>query len=210
MAEPARLSEVRKRTLRLTLFEDGSWDLMLGVIFLMLAIYPVTRARLGPAWNLALFVGLLLIIVAAQWFVRQRISSPRLGYAKPRRSPWLKPILVITVSLVVLTFGLVILTLVSPAPEAAPTEPRSYWVEVVAMLALVGLFSGMGYLVGVPRLFLYGWLVGGGNLASVVLNQGAPERLLLPLALAAAIILAIGASLLIRFVRKYPTQALEA
>lgn len=210
MAEPVRLSEVRKRTLRLTLFEDGSWDLMLGITFLMLAIYPVTRARLGPAWNLAVFVGLLLIVVAAQWLVRQRVSSPRLGYAKPRRSPALKVSLVIGVSLVVLTFGLVILTLVSPGLQAAPTGLRSYWVEVVTLLALVGLFSGMGYLFGVPRLFLYGWLLGGGNLASVLLNEDAPERFGLPLALAAGILLVIGAGLMIRFIRRYPVRSLEA
>jgi hypothetical protein len=62
----------------------------------------------------------------------------------------------------------------------------------------------------VPRLFIYGWLLGGGYLASVLLNTGAPERLLLPLALAAGIILAIGVGLLIRFIRKYRVQSPEA
>ncbi len=56
-SQPER--QVQKRTVRLLSYEDGLWDLLLGTVFLLLAIYPITRARLGPAWNLALFVGLL-------------------------------------------------------------------------------------------------------------------------------------------------------
>lgn len=210
MSDSARLSEVRMRILRLIQYEDGLWDLTLGAVLLMLALYPVTRARLGPAWNLALFVGLLLLVVAAQWLVRRWISSPRIGTVTPRPSPAVKVVLVVTAALVVLTFGLVVLTLLSPAPLAAQSGGRSYVVEIVALVALVGLFSAMGYFFGVRRLFLYGWLLGGGNLASVVLGRGEPERFSLPLALAAGTILVIGLVLLVRFLEKYPVRTLEA
>jgi hypothetical protein len=74
---------------------------------------------------------------------------------------------------------------------------------------LVLLFSGMGYFFGVARLYAYGWLIGLGNLASVIFNEGAPERFNLPLAIAAGIILAIGVSLLTRFLKQYPTEPEE-
>jgi len=212
MSEPTSLRDVQMRTLRLTNYEDGLWDLMLGIVIMLLAVYPITRARLGPAWNVALFVGVLLLVVVAQLIVRRQISSPRLGYVKARRSPALKLTLVIMASLVALTFGLVILTLASPGwipdrtPGTAPGWSRSYLVEVIVLLVLIGLFSGMGYLFGVSRLYLYGWLLGGGNLASVIVNQGAPERFNLPLALGAGVILLIGLGLLIHFTRKYPVR----
>jgi hypothetical protein len=216
MSESPNLRDVQKRTLRLMNYEDGLWDMLLGMIFMLLAIYPVTRTRLGPAWNLALFVGLVLLVVAVQPIVRRQISTPRLGYVEANRSPALKVTLAITMSLVALTFGLVILTLVSPGwlpdltPSAAPVWLRSYWVEVLVLIVMIGLFSGMGYLYGVPRLFLYGWLLGGGNLASVVINRGSPSGFNLPLGIAASVILLIGLGLLIRFVRKYPVRSLEA
>ena len=109
-----------------------------------------------------------------------------------------------------------ILTLVSPGqlasqtPGSGPLSPRSYLVGIVMLLVLVALFGGIAYVFVVNRLFLYGWLLGGGNLASVIMNQDAPEAFNLPLGLAAGVILLIGMGLLARFVRKYPIRSAEA
>lgn len=205
------LSEANKRTVRLLSYEDGLWDLLLGVVFLLLAIYPLTRARLGPGWNLTLFLGLLLLAAAIFTALRRKISTPRLGYVQARVTPERKLILATTIALVALTAGLVILTLVNPAwlggPAPAPAKVWSYRVEILVLLALIVLFSLMGYRFGVPRLYLYGWLLGGANLASVILYRGAPEGFNWPLAAAAGIILLTGAALLVRMLRKYPVRA---
>ncbi|MFA5787704.1 MAG: hypothetical protein WDA71_12115 [Actinomycetota bacterium] len=87
MSESPDLREVQKRTLRLMNCKDGLWDLLLGLIFMALAVYPITRARLGPVWDLALFVGVLLLSLAAFGGVRRKISAPRLGYVESKRSP---------------------------------------------------------------------------------------------------------------------------
>ena len=215
MNETPSLSEVHKRTVRLLSYEDGLWDLLLGVVFLLLAIYPLTRACLGPAWNLALFVGLLLLATAIFTALRRRITTPRLGYVRARVTPEKKLILAATVALLALTVGLVILTLVKPAwlggpaPAVALSNVWSYQVEILVLLALIVLFSAMGYRFGIPRLYLYGWLLGGANLASVILYRGAPEGFNWPLATAAGIILLIGAALLVRMLRKYPVREAE-
>ncbi len=216
MSDTPSLSEVQRRTVRLLSYEDGLWDLLLGTMFLLLAVYPITRARLGPAWNMALFVGLILLVTGIFSVLRRRISTPRLGYVKARTTPAHKVILAATLALVALTAGLVILTLVrpgwlgGPAPEVSLERVQSYLVEIVVLLALVGLFSAMAYRFGVPRLFLYGWLLGGANLVSVILYRGAPEGFNLPLAAAAVVILLIGATLLVRMLRRYPSQGAEA
>jgi hypothetical protein len=181
MSEAPDLRELKKRTLRLMNYEDGLWDLLLGFVFTLLAIYPVTRARLGPPLNVTLFVGVLLLGVAAYRVAQLRFSTPRLGYVESRRSPALKLLLVITIALVALTFGLVILTVASPdplpnlTPSRGPFQLHSYLVEIVVLLVMVSLFGGMAFVFGVPRLFLYGWLLGAGNLASVIMNRTPPR-----------------------------------
>lgn len=217
MSETPSLNEVQKRAVRLLSYEDGLWDLLLGTIFMLLAIYPITREWLGPEWNLALFVGLLVLAIGISFLVRHWVSRPRLGFVRPRWTPARKWILAVTIALVALTAGLVIVTLLSPAPSAAPgpapafslAQVRYYTVEIVALLVQVGIFSSIGYMFGVPRLFLYGWLVGGAYLVSVMLYRGGPAVFNLPLGVAAGVILLIGAGLLIRMLRKYPVQQAE-
>lgn len=221
MAQSLGLREARQMTWQLMNYEDGIWDLLLGLVFMMLAVYPVTRAHLGVTANFGLFMGALLVVVLVQYFLRRQISTPRIGYVKPKRSRTTKLILAVTIVLLALTCGLVVLTLVGSgsAPnqsteavsgsDASRVWPRGYMVEIVVMLALIGLFSVMGYVFGVARLYFYGWLLGGGNLLSVIANQGAPERFNLPLALAAGVILVIGSALLVRFLRRYPVRSLE-
>ena len=89
--------QIQRRTNQLMNFEDGFWDLLLGSIFMMLAIYPVTREILGPVWNLVLFLSVLALLVAAELLLRRYVSGPRIGYAQPRRSPKLRLVLAFTI-----------------------------------------------------------------------------------------------------------------
>ena len=211
MSKITDFNQIQRRTNQLMNFEDGFWDLLLGCIFMMLAIYPITRELLGPVWNLVLFLSVLALLVAAELLLRRYISGPRLGYAQPRRSPKLRLVLVFTVLMVLITFGLVLVTLLSP--ESVPSPPveaspgRSYLVELIALLVIGGLFSALGYLYGVTRLYFYGWMLGLANLASVYMTHNAGWTVLIPLAIAAGIILLIGFVLLVRFLRKYPVRA---
>jgi hypothetical protein len=211
MSKTTDLRQIQRRTNQLMNFEDGFWDLLLGCIFMMLALYPVTRELLGPVWNLVLFLSVLALLVAAELLLRRYVSGPRIGYAQPRRSPKLRLVLVFTVLMVLITFGLVLVTLLSP--ESVPSPPveaspgRSYLVELIALLVIGSLFSALGYLYGVTRLYFYGWMLGLANLASVYMVHNAGWTVLIPLAMAAGIILLIGLVLLVRFLRKYPVRA---
>ena len=211
MSNISDLNQIQRRTNQLINFEDGFWDLLLGSIFMFLAIYPVTRELLGPAWNLVLFLIVLALLVAAELLLRRYVSGPRIGYAQPRRSPKLRLVLAFTILMVLITFGLVLVTLLSP--ESVPSAPveasagRSYLVELIVVLFMGGLFSALGYLYGVTRLYFYGWMLGLANLASVYMVHNAGWTVLIPLAMAAGIILLIGLVLLVRFLRKYPVRA---
>jgi hypothetical protein len=80
-------------------------------------------------------------------------------------------------------------------------------VELIVVFVVAAIFSGLGYAAGVSRLYVYGWLLGLGNLASVYMEHNAGWTLMLPLAIAAGIILITGAARFVRFMQKYPTRA---
>jgi hypothetical protein len=215
MSDQINLRDVQKRTIQLMNYEDGLWDLLMGAVFLMLSIYPVTREKLGPELNLGLFLGVLFILVVGQLVARHFISTPRLGYVKARRTPALKTALVVNVILVLATLALVIITLVNPGwiPElqfgSLPQWVNDMSVDIVVMLAFIGLFSLLGYLFGVKRLYLYGWLIGGGNLASTAMMLYGDAVFNLPLVIVSGIMIAIGVGLLLRFIRTYPIPVEE-
>jgi hypothetical protein len=213
MSKTTDFRQIQRRTYQLMNFEDGLWDLLLGSIFMFLAIYPVTRELLGPVWNLVLFLSVLALLVVVQLLLRHYFSGPRIGYAEPRRSPKLRLVLVFTVLMVLITFGLVLVTLLSPesVPSASAIDEastgRSYLVELIVVLVIGGLFSALGYMFGVTRLYFYGWMLGLANLASVYMVHNAGWTFLIPLAIATGIIMLIGFVLLVRFLRKYPLRA---
>jgi hypothetical protein len=209
MSESSSFRDIQRRTIQLMNFEDGLWDIMLGMIFLALSIYPLTRAVLGPVWNMGLFLAVLALLVVVLFGLRRIVSEPRLGHAKTRRTPKLRLLLIFTAVIFVLTLGLVGLTLFSPSNSPAEavsklsTDGRSYLVELITVAVMGVIFSGLGYASGVSRLYIYGWMVGLANLASVYMHHEAGWTFLLPLAIAAGIILIVGAIRFGRFMQKY-------
>lgn len=212
MAEENSLRAIQQRTMRLMNFEDGLWDIMLGMIFLTLAIYPLTRAALGPVLNLGLFLVVLALLVAGLFGFRRVVSEPRLGRATPRRNFKLRLLLAITAVMVVLTLGLVLLTLFSPsegseAASKAAEGGRSYLVEWIVVVVIGLIFSALGHIAGVSRLYFYGWMLGLANLASVYMVHTAGWTILLPLAIAAGVILLTGVVLFVRFIEHFPSRS---
>jgi hypothetical protein len=215
MSEPTTLDQVQKRIYQLTNFEDGFWDLLLGTIFMLLAFYPLTREALGPEWNVALFLVALILLTGTQLALRNFVSGPRIGYVKGRHTPRLKQLMIFTFLMVMLTFGLLLATLLGTGSEigastAAASSSRGYTVELIVVLVTGGLFTAMGYIFGVTRLYFYGWLMGLANLASVYMTHTAGWSFNIPLAVLAGSIMLIGAVLLRRFLRKYPARDLQA
>ena len=216
MSEATDLRQVQKRIWQMMSFEDGLWDILLGTIFMLLAIYPITRELLGPEWNIVLFLVALGLLALGQLALRYFISVPRIGYMRPRRSPKLRLLVIFTAIMVLLTFVLLLVTFLGPGAQAAPSAAaeastgRSYTVELIALLVVGGLFSAMGYFFGVSRLYFYGWAIGLANLASVYMTHTAGWSFNIPLAIVAGMFLLIGVVLLVRFLRKYPIRSQEA
>jgi len=211
--EPTEFRQIRQKTVQLINFKDGLWDMLLGSIFMYLAFYSVLREAVGPAWNLAVFLAVVALLVTAQLVLRRIVSAPRIGTVKPRHSPGAKWLVAFTALLVLLTLALVVVTVVRGGAEStgdvqAPVSTdRGYLVEIVVLAVMGLLFTALGYLFGVARLYTYGWLLGSANLLSVYLSHNAGWVVQVPDIVASAIIILVGAVLLIRFLSSYPVPA---
>jgi len=210
MSQIYDLSQVKRRNLQLIAFEDGLFDLLLGSVYMALAIYPVTRELLGPILNLVLYLGWLALLVVGQLLIRYFVSKPRIGYVRLRNTLAMRLLFIITIVMVLVTFGLVLVTLLSPGLGSAsdvtfaPNPDRSYLVELITLLVLGAFFSFLGYMFGVRRLYFYGWMVGLAYLFSVYMEHNAGWIFFFPQAIAAGVILVIGFVLLLRFLQNYP------
>jgi len=123
---------------------------------------------------------------------------------------------VILAVIVLATFGLVLATLLSPGwipnmgSRGLPQWVDDLKVDMALTIVVIAVFSAMAYMFNVRRVYLYGWLIGLGNLASTALMLYAGFTFNLPLAVASGIIIVVGAVLLVRFVRTYPVAEAEA
>jgi hypothetical protein len=194
-------------------FEDGLWDLYVGALFVNAAFWAAT-GQLGYAWgNTAPFsIGVLLTVLILFQIAKKRITAPRLGFfeiQKKRTSPYR---LVGAISVAV-TVALVVLTILRVG--GLFRGGISFTLVVFGVLALKGvvLFSLGAHFWGVERFYLYGMLLLAGFLGSEVLvaTQGIDRiwDVVAMLSLPALVMLPVGATLLVRFLRKYPIQPAE-
>jgi hypothetical protein len=210
MSEPIKPGDFQRRIIRLVNYEDGLWDITLGLIFMALGVFPLTRQLLGPSLNFIFYLLYLAIIVVIQQYARRIISTPRIGVVRNLRSKARMIVMVVLIGLVLLTLALVITTFISNNAQQQPNEAvvtqreTDYRVDVIAGLAVIGVFSLMGFAFGIRRLHLYGVLIGVGNLASTIFRYEYGFPFNLPLVIAAGMIIFMGAILLLRFLRKYP------
>lgn len=216
MPDGIDVREAKKRTVRLLTFEDGLWDIILGSVFLLMSVYPLTRELLGPTWNVLAFSLVLIVLLLGAAWARVALAIPRRGVAKPRPSTTRPITLVFRVTLVLALLTVVLWTLfatsVLPRPPwgKAPGWVHTLAPEILVATLLVLIFSVVARSAGVGRVYLYGWLLGVGTLASTALERYAGITFHFPLAIAAGVIVVVGIGVLVRFLREFPIPKPEA
>jgi hypothetical protein len=215
MSISTQLKQAERYALRLAIFQDGLWDVTLGLIFVLLSLYPVLRRLLGPALNLLAFLIEMGVVIAAVSLLRSRLTAPRLGLIRMGASQKsrLRSVRLAGAGLMVFT-GLIfalasIGRLREPAWSGLPAWLATFDMDILFATLIIMFFSLMGIVFGLGRLYLYGWLVGLGNLASTVLEVTCGMLFLYPLALTATLIVLIGITQLVGFLRRYPQRLAE-
>ena len=215
MAQTIDIKKAEKQVLRLSTFEDGIWEIYLGLFFILMGIYPVTRELLGPALNAILIIGVSLLLVTIAMSAKKRMARTRTGLVKlgPESKKKIKVAHIVIWSLVFATLTLAILgansLLKEPTWEFLPQWLSDFDVDLVFALIMVGIFWVIAYSTGTNRFYLHGVLLGTGNFATTVLLAYNKIRFGWPIALAGLIIAGIGVSVLVRFLQEHPLQTEE-
>ncbi len=154
MSQQLDLKQVEQKVFR-SAFDDGLWDLLIGVLVLMFALAPIlSRIGLGDFWSSAVFVpvwGVAYVLLRA---VRKRVVVPRIGIVKLGLPHRLKLMRFNIVMLAALSVALV-LGFMSARDFAAPA-----WVHALRFsLTMLIVFGLAAYLLDFRRLYAYGLLL---------------------------------------------------
>ena len=190
----------------MAMYTDGTADLGLGLLVLLLGLYPSARNLLGPAWTILIFLlgtGLVFIGLAQ---LRKRVTTSRLAQipvTEPSRERQ-KVGLYLTIFLLILTL-VTWLVVTTDYLGAIFTTTNSAWlqtggVELVFTVIILGIFSALAYTLSMPRFYLYGMLLSASTLLQAMIGNYNGAQFLV----SGVIMTAIGIYALTRFVKKYP------
>jgi len=195
------LKQTEKASFKLAAYGDGTTDLSMGLIFLLLGLFPLTRELLGPSWNVLFFLVVLSLVVVTQGWVSKMLGPSRIGIVKfgPRVKNRMRVSLLITVTLAIVMIAAWVLAVRGWFP-GTPDWLGQYGFEILVSLIVLLIMWGIAYSLGLRRYYLYGILLAAGFpiQAATSVYEG------LPWLVAGGIILVIGAFLLIRFLKQYP------
>jgi len=200
MEKPISLKSAERKAFSLT-FEDGLWDIMLGLVVMIFAVAPLLAEPLGDFWSSMIF---LPIWAAAAWIVKllkkkavePRVGRVNLGLPRKKRLFRLNIVFLVTLTLTFVS-GFLALLEIGAAVQ--------WWVVLNAAAALI-LFSVAAYVLQQNRFYIYGGLV---SLAPIVgewlwsqyqvSHHGYPVTF----GLASAVIILTGIARFILFLRAY-------
>jgi len=196
------LKSTEKASYKLAAYGDGTADLSMGLVFLLLGLFPLTREILGPSWNVVFFLVVLGLVVAAQGMVRARLGPSRIGIVKfgPRVKNRVRIALLINVALALAMIAIWVLAARGWFP-GTPYWLGQYGFEILVSLIVLLIIWGIAYTLELRRYYFYGVLLAAGFPIQASLTgiyEGAPWLV------AGGIIFLIGVFLLARFLKEYP------
>jgi hypothetical protein len=206
MSHSLDLKELERRAFR-SVFQDGLWDIYLGLILLAMAVsVGLNDFGVAEGWQTAGLIGVELLAMAVLWAGKHFLTLPRMGqvrFGEQRRK---------RITLLRLLLGLSVLLglaawLIFAAPASHPTSwMRSPYFIAALWLVNIGVLAGFGaYLLDYERLLWIGALFA----ISVPLNEllntiGLGNLGYLAFGLPAMIILIMGGIHLACFLREHP------
>jgi len=192
------LNKIEKRAWSLY-FEDGFWDMFLGLLMLSMGISQLTDGHLAGY----LLMGFAVVLGPVG---RMTLTYPRVGKARfgpVRRRNRRKMIIIISICVVLGLIGFILGAVGLKPPEDAP--------DILFALGFgalfLGVFTSLAWFLEFPRLYIYAVLFA----LSIALTEGL-ENSTGPVMLCAfgGMVVMTGVFLLVRFLRRYPRMTMEA
>ncbi len=199
------LKEIEKKAFRFT-FQDGLFDILIGIFLSMFAIAPLLTDLLGDFWSSFVFLPVNLLCLFLFRTAKKKITMPRIGMIKfggERKTKMVKLSLFFSFLLVIGIIAGQLFWFFSQKELVRWTAPA------FLILLMLSSFSVTGYFLNIRRLFIYGimiaLLVPIGEILfwrGIVTHHGYP----LVFGISCSTMIITGIILLIRFVRKYPRE----
>lgn len=212
MSRDINLKELERKAWR-SVFQDGLWDIYLGLLLMALAIYALlSKTKLPEAQQMVIYIGLMALSMLVLWAGKRFITLPRMGRVKfgPRgKSRRRKAAVLLAISVLV---GALVSIVTSLALKGNLSDglPLHLVVPAAWALNMLVLFSLGAYFLDYDRLYLIGVLYALAVPLLIWLDEFAGIKLgFIALAVPAGIILIVGLVVLVRFLRDYPLPAEE-
>jgi len=199
--EPRATLDAMERGAWLRTFEDGIWDIALGLVLLGFGLSVLTGMT-------AVVVSGIVAGIAVVGGVKRRVAEPRIGrvhFKAPRRRQlgsvsWLLSVLSLAGVLVLLFF---LWTTRSAAPGWAVTIRDHFLIVIGVIWGGAAVFGG--WRLELRRLYVYGVLIAGALAAS---DLGGGLSFATALLASGGAIALCGVVLLLRFLRRYPRRSI--
>ena len=200
------LRKIEKQAYRST-FEDGIYDIIIGMLFLILALIPALEYFEIPG-SYAYILGLIPLLTL--WLGKRNITIPRLGLVKfgEKRKSKRKLLLIISAVVLFLMLPVLMITLAKGFPIKLQGNPA---ISPIVLMTIAPFLVIAAYFLDYLRMFIYVLVLFG-----VVLNAdfmlryvGDPLNSVISFGFAGVVILFYGISLLAKFLKKYPKPNTE-
>jgi uncharacterized membrane-anchored protein len=204
MTEKIDLKKIEKKAWK-SCFQDGLWDIFLGLILLSFGLSPFIEELIGTTYLIS-YIILLSIGYIIFYGGKKYITVPRIGNVKfgPKRK--IKKIKVVIILAISVIFGLAVLLLTQT--NLVPYNiDISIWGIIFAINALI-VFSLMAYYLDFPRLYIYSIFFA----TSIFIVEtsrshvGSTYDTLIGFGMFGIVVVLVGILHLTRFVRRYPLQ----
>jgi hypothetical protein len=178
-----------------SVFQDGLWDIALGIVFLGVGL--AVTLHLPRRWDYSLNALSVVLSIAVFSVGKRRITIPRLGWVKfgPRGRQRRRNVVI------VLATGVLLTALMRLTPSAFSPTPLLTALTVATLVWTV--LSLMAAFWEFPRLYVIAVIISASFFAVELLGHG------WPLLVGPAIVLAVGIGYLTRFLRLHPKPTTE-
>ncbi|MGB7055061.1 MAG: hypothetical protein WBE28_07055 [bacterium] len=189
-------------------FEDGIWDIYLGMLLMAMAVGALLTDFGVPESTQMIVYGCLITTACLfLWVGKRYIVIPRVGrvhFGSKGKSRMGKAIIMLTISVLVGFVAFVIAGLCAKGsvPQSLPTELLLPAIWVGNMIIV---FSFAAYFLCFNRLYLIGVMFAVGVPLDIILREWTHRDLtFVAFGIPAMVILSMGGVVLVRFLRKYP------
>ena len=214
MSQKMNLKELERKAFRST-FQDGLWDLFLGLQLLAWGLAPLLEEIVPLSdWWVAVLTAPLMLVYLTIFAAKKYITAPRIGRVKFGSKRKAKVKGVVAMTSVILLLGLFVGALwwggiKTGLPEWVAGIPLP---PVIWMVLFITGFSLAAYFLDFSRLYLYGVLYAISLPTRIILKQN-PDLgsvSLIAYFVSGGVMVLIGVVLFIRFLRDYPIPAEKA